>query len=70
MEPETPKIKYEDVTRVCRDCSSDFLFSASEQGFYVKKGFVPPKRCPPCRKRASAANQAPPVTPDYYDRKN
>ena len=34
----------------CRDCGTGFLFSESEQDFYVEKGFAnEPQRCPECR---------------------
>ncbi len=41
---------YTDKTLSCSDCSMDFTFSASEQEFFVSKGFVnEPGRCPDCR---------------------
>lgn len=34
----------------CKDCSSDFVFTESEQAFYKEKGFEnEPLRCPDCR---------------------
>ena len=42
---------YEDKTLVCKDCGSDFIFTAGEQEFYAEKGFEnEPLRCPDCRK--------------------
>jgi len=39
-----------DKTLVCRDCSAEFIFTASEQDFYAQKGFMnEPSRCPNCR---------------------
>lgn len=39
-----------DQTLKCRDCSQDFVWTASEQEFYQTKGFTnPPSRCPTCR---------------------
>lgn len=39
-----------DETRTCRDCGSEFVFTAGEQEFYQEKGFQhPPSRCPACR---------------------
>jgi CxxC-x17-CxxC domain-containing protein len=39
-----------DRTLQCRDCGSDFVFSAGEQEFYASRGFVnAPTRCPDCR---------------------
>ncbi len=41
---------YQDKTLACRDCGTDFVFSASEQEFYAEKGFTnEPGRCPQCR---------------------
>jgi len=39
----------EDKTITCVDCNSPFTFTAGEQEFYEKKGFVLPKRCKDCR---------------------
>lgn len=40
----------QDKTLVCRDCSQEFVFSASEQEFFAQKGFTnEPGRCPECR---------------------
>lgn len=40
----------QDKTLVCRDCGSDFVFTAGEQGFYLEKGLMnEPQRCPACR---------------------
>ncbi len=41
---------YEDKTLICKDCGSEFIFTAGEQEFYAEKGFViEPQRCKPCR---------------------
>lgn len=41
---------FTDKVLVCRDCGSEFIFSAGEQEFYAEKGFVnEPSRCPSCR---------------------
>ena len=41
---------FQDKTLVCRDCGKDFVWTASEQDFYKKKGFEnEPVRCPNCR---------------------
>lgn len=43
-------MNFQDKTLACRDCGKDFVFSASEQEFYQKKGFEnEPVRCPDCR---------------------
>ena len=40
----------EDKTLVCRECGTEYVFSASEQEFYEEKGFTnEPGRCPGCR---------------------
>ena len=40
----------QDKTLTCRDCSQEFVFSASEQDFFAEKGFEnDPTRCPACR---------------------
>ncbi len=39
-----------DKTLNCKDCGSDFVFTANEQAFYQEKGFEnEPHRCPDCR---------------------
>ena len=40
----------QDKTLVCRDCGSEFPFTASEQEFFAQKGFTnEPGRCHDCR---------------------
>ncbi len=41
---------YQDKELSCIDCGKSFVFTASEQDFFAKKGFTNPKRCPDCRK--------------------
>ena len=49
--------EFVDKTIVCKDCGTEFVFSAGEQQFYAEKGFTnEPQRCPECRK-ARKANQ-------------
>jgi hypothetical protein len=38
----------EDIKIKCVLCGKIFLFTASEQKWYKKQGFSPPKRCPDC----------------------
>ncbi|HOA90820.1 MAG: zinc-ribbon domain containing protein [Bacillota bacterium] len=46
---------YQDETLVCRDCGSEFVFTAGEKEFYATKGFEnKPARCPECRKTYKA----------------
>lgn len=42
---------YQDKTLVCKNCGSEFVFSAGEQEFYAERGFAnEPVRCPDCRR--------------------
>jgi CxxC-x17-CxxC domain-containing protein len=38
-----------DKVLTCADCSSEFVFSASEQEFFAERQFSEPRRCPSCR---------------------
>lgn len=38
-----------DKALTCADCSSEFIFTASEQEFFAEKQFSEPRRCPSCR---------------------
>ena len=41
---------FEDKTLNCKDCGSEFVFTAGEQEFYAEKGFEnEPQRCRDCR---------------------
>lgn len=43
-------VEYSDITLTCRDCGTEFVFSAGEQAFYAQKGFTNrPSRCTSCR---------------------
>jgi len=45
-------MSYADKTITCRDCGTDFVFTAGEQEFYAQKGFTnEPTRCPSCRQQ-------------------
>src|SRR3989304_3796728 len=47
---EERTVAFEDKSLTCRDCSSTFVFTAGEQGFYLEKGLLnEPQRCVPCR---------------------
>lgn len=47
-----------DQTLMCRDCGSQFVWTAGEQEFYQKKGFDnAPTRCPACREKRKAERQ-------------
>ncbi|MCR4435211.1 MAG: zinc-ribbon domain containing protein [Clostridiales bacterium] len=41
---------FQDKSLVCKDCGSEFIFTAGEQEFYAEKGFQnEPTRCKECR---------------------
>ena len=41
---------YADKTMTCKECGSEFVFTAGEQEFYAERGFVnAPQRCKTCR---------------------
>src|SRR6266498_5113177 len=43
-------MSYADKTLTCRDCGTQFVFTAGEQEFSAQKGFTnEPTRCPSCR---------------------
>jgi CxxC-x17-CxxC domain-containing protein len=43
-------VVYADKMLQCRECGSEFVFTAGEQEFYASKGLVnEPARCPDCR---------------------
>lgn len=49
---------YTDKTLTCRDCGSEFVWTAGEQEFYAQKGFEkPPARCQVCRAKYKAARE-------------
>jgi hypothetical protein len=51
-------MSYTDMTLVCRDCGRQFTFSAGEQEYYSRKGFLnEPVRCPECRRARKKARQ-------------
>ena len=52
-------MSFTDITLTCRDCGSEFVFTAGEQEFYAQKGFDnQPTRCQNCRRqRKSQRNE-------------
>jgi len=49
---------FEDKTLVCKECGSEFVFTAGEQEFYAEKGFQnEPARCKSCRDKRKAGNR-------------
>lgn len=63
---------YADIVLRCRDCGSDFVWTAGEQQFYASKGLTnQPSRCPSCRAaarmaRGGAAPQSNPSRPREF----
>ncbi len=52
----------EDKMLTCKDCGTQFVFSAREQQFFAEKGFInQPQRCRECRqaRRAQSGDGAP-----------
>jgi len=44
--------EYQDQTISCKDCGTQFTFTAREQEFYAEKGLRnAPTRCKPCREK-------------------
>lgn len=51
---------YDDKTLVCKECGSNFTFTAGEQEFFAEKGFTnEPQRCKNCRdvRKSSAKSE-------------
>ena len=46
----TPGLGVADQVIECRDCATNFTWSANEQAFYRANDFTAPKRCAECRK--------------------
>lgn len=42
----------QDKKIICKDCGTEFVFTAGEQEFYAQKGLTEPKRCKECREKA------------------
>lgn len=52
----------EDKILICKDCGTEFTFSAREQQFFAEKGFAnQPQRCRDCRqaRRSLAPDRTP-----------
>lgn len=50
---------YEDKTLICKECGSEFTFTAGEQEFFAEKGLSnEPQRCKACRDAKKAARRA------------
>jgi hypothetical protein len=42
-------MEFQDQTRVCTDCGHSYVWRERDQRFAATQGWLPPKRCPPCR---------------------
>lgn len=50
MNLKAPRLKtYEPIRIKCWECGERFIFTASEQKHFEKRGWDEPKRCPECR---------------------
>ena len=50
---------FQDKTLNCKECGSEFVFTAGEQEFYAEKGFQnEPQRCKECRTSRKSAGKA------------
>lgn len=47
----------QDQTLTCKDCGTQFTWTASEQEFYKSKGFSAPQRCADCRRKFKQERQ-------------
>jgi CxxC-x17-CxxC domain-containing protein len=60
---------FTDKVLTCRDCGTQFVFTAGEQQFYADKGFTnEPSRCPTCRQAARARRSGRGDAPAYRSR--
>lgn len=51
-------MNFEDKTLICKECGSEFTFTAGEQEFYAEKGFQnEPQRCKGCRDSRKSAGK-------------
>ena len=51
---------FQDKTLICKECGSEFVFTAGEQEKKKKKGFEnEPQRCKSCRDARKAGGRAP-----------
>ena len=60
---------FQDKTLICKDCGSEFIFTAGEQEFYAEKGFTnEPQRCKACRNaRKNARGESSTGTREMFD---
>lgn len=60
---------FQGKTLICKDCGSEFIFTAGEQEFYAEKGFTnEPQRCKACRNaRKNARGESSNGTREMFD---
>lgn len=61
---------YNDKIITCKDCGSEFVFTANEQAFYAEKGFTnEPQRCKSCRdaRKSSSGRSSERAPREMYD---
>lgn len=49
---------YTDQEIKCKDCKTDFTFTAGEQQFFAERQLNSPVRCKPCREARKAQKEA------------
>lgn len=49
VKPRNNGSNFEDINISCMDCASPFVFTISDQYFYIKNGWKHPTRCATCR---------------------
>ncbi|MFX4263452.1 zinc-ribbon domain containing protein [Pelotomaculum propionicicum] len=54
---------YEAIRLICRECGNRFIFEASEQKFFAKRGWQEPKRCESCREKKWLRNMG--IDPEW-----
>jgi len=51
--------KFQDKILTCQECGTEFVWDASEQAYFAKKGFKEiPKRCRACRAKRKIEREA------------
>ena len=59
-EGDSSSQEFTDKTLVCKECGSEFVFTAGEQEFYAEMGFQnEPQRCKPCRDARKKGEKGP-----------
>lgn len=61
---KAPRVKsFKAVRLTCRECGDRFIFEASEQKYFEKRGWEEPKRCPSCREKKWLRNMG--INPEW-----